>query len=551
MSGIPSSLYQRCRKILLECSEFDSDDSLRAVFITDELYPFRNRLPSAADKSARVDACLDFLVDRRLRGDQPVLPRFLAALRDRYQPGDALHDELAALASTARTPIASPEHPLPEWKTSAEDFLDRYRKQIAEMCAYLDPWETPLPQGMGVRVELRDIYTRLEDPSRHTLSISDALIRMRPQRLYVSGASGAGKSVLLRYLTQLYANRQAHNKLWLPKSEDAVLPILFKLRRCTEPEGLWEQILGQVTRGILPSQAQLVSGLVSGEVVEGRVFLFLDGLDEVPDLEWRRRIVETVEHMIGDYPGLRVILTSRPMRRLEYVHGLSRLDMLPLSWMEIDKFIKRWLAALAYSGILSESGIEERRTELLKRIDQDPNLLELAGNPFSLTVLVLLIACQGLSEELPNSWLRLLDQYMDFYWWWETERRGLPSPSMGKDTALRCLYLVCYWQLVSPRRSQEVQQKLSDFLRDFFGMAPASASEGAEEVLSFWFNAGLLGPEDFDARLQIKHTLVQEYGVAQSLALLPKQDWIHSEEAHILPEWKRAVRWASIIRSKG
>jgi hypothetical protein len=87
----------------LRCSEFDNNASLRTVFVTDELHPFRSRLPSAANKSARVDACLAFLADKRLSDGRAVLPLFLTALRDRYQPGDALRDELDALARNTRS----------------------------------------------------------------------------------------------------------------------------------------------------------------------------------------------------------------------------------------------------------------------------------------------------------------------------------------------------------------------------------------------------------------------------------------------------------------
>jgi hypothetical protein len=97
MPGLSSELYNRCRTILLKCSEFDSNASLRTVFATDELYPFHDRLPVAANKSERVDKCLEFLLDKCLSNGRPVLPLFLAALRDRYQEGDALRDELETL----------------------------------------------------------------------------------------------------------------------------------------------------------------------------------------------------------------------------------------------------------------------------------------------------------------------------------------------------------------------------------------------------------------------------------------------------------------------
>ena len=96
-------LYRRCRHTLLKCGEFDNDASLRAVFTSNALYPFRNRLPTATNKNERLDVCLAFLIDQRVSGGQPVLPLFLTALRDRYQPGDALYDELTDLAETTRS----------------------------------------------------------------------------------------------------------------------------------------------------------------------------------------------------------------------------------------------------------------------------------------------------------------------------------------------------------------------------------------------------------------------------------------------------------------
>lgn len=145
MTGLPSDLYHRCRDTLLKCSEFDSDAQLRRVFLTAELYPFRNRLPSAANKSARVDACLDFLVDRQVRGDQPVLPLFLAALRDRYEPNDAVHNSLVELVEETDKALSTPvmstlsqvqpetgEHDREETASGSQPKLSR-RTQVANV----------------------------------------------------------------------------------------------------------------------------------------------------------------------------------------------------------------------------------------------------------------------------------------------------------------------------------------------------------------------------------------------------------------------------------
>ena len=128
MRRLPNELHKCCRDILLQCTEFDSDASLRTAFVSDELYPFRGGLPEAASVSARVDATLEYLLPKRLSDGQPVLPLFLSTLRDRYQPGDALHDELGTLGEVVQSAMAQPEarpspSPVPRVKPEHDTWL--------------------------------------------------------------------------------------------------------------------------------------------------------------------------------------------------------------------------------------------------------------------------------------------------------------------------------------------------------------------------------------------------------------------------------------------
>lgn len=108
MPGLPGELYNRCQNTLLQCNEFNSHSSLRAVFVTDELYSFRSDLPEAASKGERVAKCLDYLLEQRMTYGQPALVAFLAVLRDRYMPGNALHDDLGALAGEVEAAFTLP-----------------------------------------------------------------------------------------------------------------------------------------------------------------------------------------------------------------------------------------------------------------------------------------------------------------------------------------------------------------------------------------------------------------------------------------------------------
>jgi len=98
MPFLSKPLRDRCYNTLLKCSEFDRDDSVRSVFVTGELYPFKTGLPGANSKAARVTAVLEYLLEQEPEAGPPVLTLFLHALSGHYRPGNALLNELEARA---------------------------------------------------------------------------------------------------------------------------------------------------------------------------------------------------------------------------------------------------------------------------------------------------------------------------------------------------------------------------------------------------------------------------------------------------------------------
>lgn len=94
MAGLPSHSIEQCRRIFLRCREFQGYSALRTVFITDELRPFRIGLREADNSALLVDLNLEYLLEQRLRGGQPILPIFIAELCKKYDLADTLREDL-------------------------------------------------------------------------------------------------------------------------------------------------------------------------------------------------------------------------------------------------------------------------------------------------------------------------------------------------------------------------------------------------------------------------------------------------------------------------
>jgi hypothetical protein len=142
MLNLSPTMYNRCRDLLLRCTELESYENLRAVFITEELKPFRYGLKKADSPAELVDLFFDYILDQNLTGGKPAFPAFLAMLLTRYADGDDRRDELTKLlaefqAQEPAAPMAASvpalQHQLLHEKLMTLDFqpqVKQFRKVI-------------------------------------------------------------------------------------------------------------------------------------------------------------------------------------------------------------------------------------------------------------------------------------------------------------------------------------------------------------------------------------------------------------------------------------
>ncbi len=96
----------KCHNVLIECNQFDSDRSLQAVFITNELTIFRDFLPQTDSKAQRVSETILFLLDKKLRDGRLVFPIFLEMLCKLHSPDDFRFRKLKELCSDIKKELS-------------------------------------------------------------------------------------------------------------------------------------------------------------------------------------------------------------------------------------------------------------------------------------------------------------------------------------------------------------------------------------------------------------------------------------------------------------
>ena len=238
----------------------------------------------------------------------------------------------------------------------------------------------------------------------------------------ILGDPGSGKSTLLKFLALAGISEELQRSERYRTSPDERLPILIVLRRYVdELKSRRNLSLIDYIKEVIQADFSLTN--VDAQFFQyfleaGQTILLFDGLDELPDSQYKKDVKDRICTLDTTYPGNTIIVTSRIVGYDSYFRfdeqQFSHYRLTNLQLPEIEQFISDWYKVRI-----------ENKKERQENIDDLANLLrdndhkairELAENPLLLTIITLVhridavlpdervVLYQKCTETLLNTW---------------------------------------------------------------------------------------------------------------------------------------------------
>ncbi len=178
-------------------------------------------------------------------------------------------------------------------------------------------------------IDLEEIYVSgglsLGNKDISDINIIDSLIN--PNFLIVCGTAGAGKTMLMRYITCMCITRPIGR-----------IPLFVELRNLPKQKEL--NLLEEIFKLVTPQKFSESDDLFHVGLQEGAFVLFLDGLDEVPP-ESRESVLSQIRDLPSQYPLLSVVISTRPESDIENMTPYSVARLKGLTKVQCAEVVRR------------------------------------------------------------------------------------------------------------------------------------------------------------------------------------------------------------------
>ncbi len=458
-------------------------------------------------------------------------------------------------------------------RRSIDEIRHRYDRNIQDLYGRIEFVGMSVYKPEATRgVPMEHIYIPLATVPEQTDDRNEDAPRENPLELLhppggrhvILGDPGSGKSTLLKFLT--LAGRSTPLQERYGVQSDRRLPILVVLRRYSDAlkDDPDLSLLDYIVRNLRAdlSLPHLDQGFLEYYLESGEAILLFDGMDELPNPRFKKKVRDRVHCLLNTYPGNTAIVTSRivgyenPYRFDD--KGYRHLKLARLALPEMERFVADWYAVRVENPAERRANVDDLN-RILRDTDQEA-IRELAANPLLLTIIALVhridavlpdervVLYQKCTETLLNTWHTWKFRAAEFQ-----ERRGkIERRNRARIEALAHWMHRQAGSTNARERSVVPFEQARDFLTDHIRRHerledPDDAPDLAEDFLAFVKSRAGLLIEVGDRQYSFVHLTFQEYLTATHLAArmeLSGADALWAEIGPLVsdPRWHEVIR---------
>ncbi|MFN3076676.1 MAG: NACHT domain-containing protein [Alphaproteobacteria bacterium] len=431
--------------------------------------------------------------------------------------------------------------------------------------------------GMSVRkeeatrgVEMGNIYIPLATIAEVADTTADGQgYRTNPleyleagRRTVILGDPGSGKSTLLRFMALVGHSERLQKRC--DGRQDGRLPVLVTLRRYSD------ELKSNVNLSLIDYIKQSIyadfsipfgdNEFISYYLETCQAIILFDGVDELPDVGFKRRIRERVEALATMYPRNTILVTSRIVGYESEARFSGDLfhhcRVAPLLPEDMRRFASEW-----YAERVEDDRERRENVDSLMSVLTDPDsqpIRDLATNPLLLTIIVLV---HRVDAVLPDQRVLLYEKCVEtllITWYVWKYRETIPKKRGVEDRRnQRRMEAIAQWMHEQAGGSGHGQRAvvvhddlvnmLAKHMQEVEKTERAQAEESAEEFLSFVRDKAGLLVEAGAERYSFVHLTFQEYLTARHINTRSEGEgdpfvW------EVLKDRIRDPRWSEVTR---
>jgi len=346
-------------------------------------------------------------------------------------------------------------------------------------------------------------------------------------RFVIIGDPGAGKSVLTRLaLLACMEEEPGHRARLLLTGEDRYDPdagkAIMSLRELLPVRLTVGGLGGRVAQEGLSLEECIRQELSThrappvlidsvGELLEaGRLFLILDGFDEVPDRQ-REHVVDAVVAFGRQYPEVRLVATSRPNGYHPRIQGFTYTRLAPLDDRQQHDLVSRLHHLVETYRRGDEQAVERARRRtyaLMRAIRTRQEWRELSSNPLLLTLCALTSVVE---KGLPKHRVFLFENFLHtlLIQWREV------VPPEAENLLLDAWSSVASTLVQQEKRQGVMEAYLLQLLAEALGARHMPAPLDAENALQLAIETGLIRKDE--ETVAFWHSTFAEFLAARAL----------------------------------